>query len=144
LWAEQPQDDNPSAPSLLSRVCNVARIAATDRERHYVVTPLDSGVYPVTARVTGFQTTVRENVELTVGQAARVELVLAISALSDGRSLLGGYPAEGWNQGHDGSPVAGGTNRFVKRARARSSGVSRVERRAPDLLALLFCIRRLS
>jgi hypothetical protein len=49
----------------------------------------------VTARVTGFQTTVRENVELTVGQAARVELVLAISALSDGRSLLGGYPAEG-------------------------------------------------
>jgi hypothetical protein len=75
LWAEQPQDDNPSAPSLLSRVCNVARIAATDRERHYVVTPLDPGVYPVTARVTGFQTT--------------------ISALSDGRSLLGGYPAEG-------------------------------------------------
>jgi len=95
LWAQQPQDDNPSAPSLLSRVCNVARIAATDREGHYVVTPLDPGVYPVTARVTGFQTTVRENVELTVGQAARVELVLAISALSDGRSLLGGYPAEG-------------------------------------------------
>ena len=61
---------------------NVARTAATDREGNYVVTPLDPGVYRVTAAVTGFQTTVRENVELTVGQAARVELTLAISALS--------------------------------------------------------------
>ena len=61
---------------------NVARTAATDREGNYVVTPLDPGVYRVTAAVTGFQTTVRENVELTVGQAARVELVLAISSLS--------------------------------------------------------------
>src|SRR4029453_18440505 len=61
---------------------NVARTAATDREGNYAVTPLDPGVYKVTAEVTGFQTTVRENVELTVGQAARVELTLAISALS--------------------------------------------------------------
>src|SRR5262245_20109067 len=61
---------------------NVARTAPTDREGNYVVTPLDPGVYRVTAAVTGFQTTVRENVELTVGQAARVELTLAISALS--------------------------------------------------------------
>ena len=61
---------------------NVVRTAATDREGNYAVTPLDPGVYRVTAAVTGFQTTVRENVELTVGQAARVELVLAISSLS--------------------------------------------------------------
>jgi len=61
---------------------NVVRTASTDREGNYAVTPLDPGVYKVTAEVTGFQTTVRENVELTVGQAARVELTLAISALS--------------------------------------------------------------
>ena len=50
-----------------------------------VVAPVcrsDSGVYEATAEVTGFQTTVRENVESTVGQAARLELTLAISALS--------------------------------------------------------------
>ena len=53
---------------------NVARTVATDREGNYVVTPLDPGTYKVTAAISGFQTTVREGVELTVGQAARVEL----------------------------------------------------------------------
>jgi hypothetical protein len=61
---------------------NVARTVVTDHEGSYVVTPLDPGVYKVTAAVSGFQTTVRESVELTVGQAARVELVLALSAVS--------------------------------------------------------------
>ena len=73
----------PSVTVTVTNVAtNVARTAATDREGNYVVTPLDPGIYRVTAAVTGFQTTVRENVELTVGQAARVELVLAIGALS--------------------------------------------------------------
>ena len=61
---------------------NVARTASTDREGNYVVTPLDPGIYKVTAAVSGFQTTVREGIELTVGQAARVELTLAISSLA--------------------------------------------------------------
>ena len=61
---------------------NVARTASTDREGNYVVTPLDPGIYKVTAAVSGFQTTVREGIELTVGQVARVELTLAISSLA--------------------------------------------------------------
>jgi hypothetical protein len=61
---------------------NVAKSVTTDLEGNYVVTPLDPGSYKVTAEVAGFQTTVREGVELTVGQAARVELTLALSTLT--------------------------------------------------------------
>ena len=68
----------PGATVTVTNVAtNVARTASTDREGNYVVTPLDPGMYKVTAAVSGFQTTVREGVELTVGQAARVELTLA-------------------------------------------------------------------
>ena len=61
---------------------NVPRMAVTDSEGNYVVTPLDPGTYRVTAEIPGFQTTVREGLELTVGQAARVELTLNLSGLS--------------------------------------------------------------
>ena len=46
---------------------NVPRMAVTDSEGNYVVTPLDPGTYRVTAEIPGFQTTVREGLELTVG-----------------------------------------------------------------------------
>ena len=73
----------PGATVTVTNVAtNVARTASTDREGNYVVTPLDPGIYKVTAAVSGFQTTVREGVELTVGQVARVELTLAISSLA--------------------------------------------------------------
>ena len=61
---------------------NVARSVTSDVAGNYVVTPLDPGTYNVTASIAGFRTTVREGVELTVGQAARVELTLALSTLS--------------------------------------------------------------
>jgi carboxypeptidase family protein len=61
---------------------NVARTVVTDGEGSYVVTPLDPGIYRVTAAISGFQTTTREGVELAVGQSARVELVLALSGVS--------------------------------------------------------------
>ena len=71
----------PGATVTVTNVAtNLARTVVTDLEGSYVVTPLDPGTYKVTAAICGFQTTVREGVELTVGQAARVELVLAISA----------------------------------------------------------------
>src|SRR5215213_1918189 len=73
----------PGAAVTVTNVAtNVARTATTDGEGNYVVTPLDPGAYRVTAAVSGFQTTVREGVELLVGQPARVELTLAISTLA--------------------------------------------------------------
>src|SRR5829696_1775968 len=79
----QQQGGIPGAGVTVTNVAaNVARTATTDGEGNYVVTPLDPGAYRVTAAVSGFQTTVREGVELMVGQAARVELTLAISTLA--------------------------------------------------------------
>src|SRR5205809_3621437 len=44
---------------------NLARAVTSDGEGNYVVTPLDPGLYRITASLQGFQTTVRERVELT-------------------------------------------------------------------------------
>lgn len=68
--------------TVMNVATSVARTVVSDPEGAYVVTPLDPGTYKVTAAIAGFQTTVREGVELTVGQAARVELTLAITTLS--------------------------------------------------------------
>ena len=61
---------------------NIARTVISDSEGNYVVTPLDPGNYRVSAEMPGFQTTVREGLELTVGQSARVELTLDLGTLS--------------------------------------------------------------
>src|ERR1051325_227667 len=55
---------------------NIARHVAAGPAGDYVVTPLDPGTYSVSATAPGFQTTVRGDVELTVGLAARVGLGL--------------------------------------------------------------------
>lgn len=68
--------------TVTNRATNIARTVTTDAEGHYVVTPLDPGTYSVTAEVSGFQKTVRDGLMLTVGQAARVELTLNLSALT--------------------------------------------------------------
>ncbi len=61
---------------------NVSRTAVTDAEGNYVVTPIDPGTYNVSAEMSGFQTTRREGLIMTVGQAARVELTLNLGTLS--------------------------------------------------------------
>jgi hypothetical protein len=61
---------------------NIARTALTDAEGNYVITPLDPGTYRISAEVPGFQTAVREELTLTVGQAARVELSLNLGGLT--------------------------------------------------------------
>lgn len=61
---------------------NIARTTQTDSEGNYVITPLDPGNYRVSAEISGFQTAVREELTLTVGQAARVELTLNLGGLS--------------------------------------------------------------
>ena len=73
----------PGATITVTNVAtNVARTAVTDAEGHYVITPLDPGIYNVTAEMPGFQTSRREGLELTVGQSARVELTLNLGSLS--------------------------------------------------------------
>jgi hypothetical protein len=46
------------------------------------VTPIDPGTYRISAEVAGFQKTVRDGLELTVGQSARVDLTLDLEAVS--------------------------------------------------------------
>jgi hypothetical protein len=73
----------PGATITVTNVAtNINRTAVTDAEGNYVVTPLDPGTYNVTAEMSGFQTTRREGLVLTVGQAARVELTLNLGTLS--------------------------------------------------------------
>jgi hypothetical protein len=73
----------PGATVTVTNVAtNVARAVTTDAQGNYVVTPVDPGMYNVSAELSGFQTTVRERLELTVGQAARVDLTMNIGTLS--------------------------------------------------------------
>jgi len=69
----------PGAPVTVTNIAtNVARRVVTDAAGDYVVTPLDPGTYSVSATARGFQTTVRGDIELTVGLAARVDLELRL------------------------------------------------------------------
>ncbi len=71
---------------------NIAKTVVTDSEGNYVVTPLDPGNYRVSAEIPGFQTTVRDGMPLTVGQAARVELTLSLGGLSTEVRVTGEAP----------------------------------------------------
>jgi hypothetical protein len=83
----------PGATVTVTNVAtNLARTAVTDSEGNYVVTPLDPGTYNVSAEVPGFQTTVRNGLVLTVGQAARVELTLNLGTLSTEVSVTAETP----------------------------------------------------
>jgi Carboxypeptidase regulatory-like domain len=59
---------------------NISETVKTDASGNYVVTPLDPGTYSVSATAQGFQTEVRSGIDLTVGQAAEVDLNLRIGA----------------------------------------------------------------
>ncbi|MFL6452002.1 MAG: carboxypeptidase regulatory-like domain-containing protein [Bryobacteraceae bacterium] len=59
---------------------NVSKTLTTDTDGDYVVTPLDPGTYNVRAAAPGFQTTVQNGVELTVGQSVRVDLALVLGS----------------------------------------------------------------
>lgn len=61
---------------------NVSETVKTDAGGNYVVTPLNPGDYSVSAIAKGFQTVVRKGIELTVGQAAEVDLSLPLGATS--------------------------------------------------------------
>lgn len=57
---------------------NVTRRVVANEFGNYVVTPLNPGVYNVSATAPGFQTTVKTGVELTVGQDLRLDLDLQV------------------------------------------------------------------
>ncbi len=59
---------------------NESVVVKSDASGNYVVTPLNPGIYSVSVGAQGFETLVRSGVELTVGQAAEVDLSLRIGA----------------------------------------------------------------
>ena len=59
---------------------NISETVKSDASGNYVVTPLDPGTYSVSVSAQGFETEVRKGIELTVGQAAEVDLDLHIGA----------------------------------------------------------------
>ena len=83
----------PGATVTVTNVAtNIARTAVSDAEGNYVITPLDPGTYNVTAEMSGFQTTRREGLVLTVGQSARVELTLSLGSLTTEVSVTAAVP----------------------------------------------------
>jgi hypothetical protein len=61
---------------------NISRRVTSSAAGEYVATPLEPGVYRVSATATGFETTVQTGIELQVGQAARVDLSLRLGETS--------------------------------------------------------------
>src|SRR5262249_28406640 len=60
----------PGATVTVSNLAtNIARTVTSDAEGTYVVTPLEPGIYRISASLQGFQTTVRDRGERTVGQS---------------------------------------------------------------------------
>jgi hypothetical protein len=73
----------PSATiTVTNTATNVSVTVKSDATGNYVVTPLNPGIYSVSATAMGFQTEVRSGTELTVGQAAEVDLSLRIGSES--------------------------------------------------------------
>ncbi|HYW48183.1 MAG TPA: carboxypeptidase regulatory-like domain-containing protein [Bryobacteraceae bacterium] len=59
---------------------NISKRVVANEAGDYVVTPLNPGVYSVSATAPGFETSVRSGIELEVGQGGRVDLELTLGA----------------------------------------------------------------
>ena len=59
---------------------NDSQVVKSDGSGNYVVTPLNPGTYSVSVSGQGFATMVRNGIELTVGEAAEVDLSLKVGA----------------------------------------------------------------
>jgi len=68
--------------TVTNHATNISRVVTSDGEGNYVVTPLEPGLYRISASLQGFQQTVRDGIELTVGQSARVDMTLTLGPLS--------------------------------------------------------------
>jgi len=68
--------------TVLNTATGVSRTVKTSASGDYTVTPLDPGIYSVTVTAKGFETTVRNGVELTVGQSVAVDIQMVVGTQS--------------------------------------------------------------
>jgi hypothetical protein len=64
----------------------------TDERGEYRLTPLPIGSYSVDYELTGFQTVRQQNLRLTVGFSAKVDVVLKVGALAETITVSGAAP----------------------------------------------------
>ena len=57
---------------------NIPHVVTTNATGNFVVTPLNPGIYEVSASLEGFQTVVERGIEISVGQSVRVDLRLPL------------------------------------------------------------------
>ena len=69
-----------------------AREVVTDDEGRYRASNLALGNYQVEAGLTGFQTTIRSGITLTVGQQADIDLALSVGAITERVVVTGDAP----------------------------------------------------
>jgi hypothetical protein len=77
-----------SSPALIEGV----RTAVTDGQGRYQITDLRPGVYKVTYTLPGFRTIVREDIELTTGFTATVNIQMAVGAVEETITVAGAAP----------------------------------------------------
>src|SRR5215472_1877473 len=71
-----------SAVTVTDEATNIAQKVLTNESGAYVVTPLNPGIYRVSVSAAGFQTMVRNQVELLVDQAVRLDFDLKLGETS--------------------------------------------------------------
>src|SRR5262245_34838458 len=77
-----------TSPALIQK----QRVEVTTASGEYRVTPLPLGVYSVEYALTGFQTLRREEVRLTAGFVARLDVSLKLGAVTESVTVSGASP----------------------------------------------------
>ncbi|MBI4446981.1 MAG: TonB-dependent receptor [Acidobacteria bacterium] len=70
----------------------IARTAITDDGGRYRIPELSVGAYEIQAELSGFQTTVRRGITLTIGQEALIDLTLNVGEMTERVEVLGEAP----------------------------------------------------
>ena len=75
--------------TILSTDTGRERTVTTDAEGRYIAPDLEVGGYEVRAELTGFEQTVRTGIQLSVGQAATLDIVLKVGSVADHVNVTG-------------------------------------------------------
>ncbi len=83
--------------SLVDDTTGIRRSTAADGLGHYSIAGLEPGIYNITVRQPGFQTTTRMDVQLAAGKATRIDFILEIATVRESVRVEGGpvAPAAG-------------------------------------------------